>query len=1040
MIMKYTKSQVEAIHHEGENILVSASAGSGKTGVLKARVLRKLKQGVNIDQLIVLTFTEAAAEEMKSRIIDELKKENMQDQMIKLDNAIISTFDAFTLRLVKEYYYLLDLSSDISISDKLLIEMESQKLLDSIIETYYIENSPAFVEMMKLLYSGNDLFLKNAILNLSKSIKKVPNYLQLLDNYEDHFNQTMLEEAYINYFALIKRDLNMIYQNFKYYYDENYRVYNEICDEYLDTCLNIYETLIHTDEIDSLKDQILSFKLPTRPRKPRNVEDWLETDESYKQVKKIRSELEGAHLLDETDYRDTWEESQSRVSVLLEMTKTYLVKLKGIQKDKGLYSFDDIMNFAIQLLEQEKDIRLFYQNEINEILVDEYQDTNDLQDYFISLIANNNIFMVGDVKQSIYRFRDANPKNFMRIFSDYSDLNGGKAIRLKENFRSNRFLLDRINDLFLCIMTENMGGVNYEDNHALVSGFSEEFGLNQKNKPVNHFFYDPKVILEKYDDLSKDEVEAMIVANDIVRKVKSRQPIFMDNEFRPIEYKDITILVDRKTNFPKYKKILSEFGIPLEVYSDEVFTEAEEIIFLYQFLLLVQCYKDKNYFRQYFKTALYSVARSFVYQVADQEILSYLVHKDFNFTSLDSNPLLKKIKDDIIYISQQVNVLPNVYLIDEIYERLNIYGKIALLEEPGSKAKKLDFFRELIAGQKEKDFMDLIQYLEFVHQERGLDIEYAESKGQIEAVKLMSIHKSKGLQFPVVYMLGLKKLFNFQENKDLFNFSQDYGILTHSYHHGFYRHYLENLFLRTIKLEDDSEKVRLLYVALTRAKEEINLVLEALDKVNQSKIGYKNYLEMLYHGFQLQAKDIIIDLKFPNSEVKKNEDTIDKTIKHSRFDYQEENLKEERYSRSSNDFYSDDVIKNIDYGNQVHELLEVVDFNQLNESIDSLPKAIKEGLVYLYNTQLFKSLKMPLYYQEYEFIDQLDGYNVNGIIDLLIEDNNKIYIIDYKLKDIDDEAYKEQIEGYVTYIKKVTNKPIEGYLYSLMEKNLKRII
>jgi ATP-dependent helicase/nuclease subunit A len=1040
MMMKYTKSQIDAIHHEGENILVSASAGSGKTGVLKARVLRKLKQGVNIDQLIVLTFTEAAAEEMKSRIIDELNKENMDDQMIKLDNAIISTFDAFTLRLVKEYYYLLDLSSDITISDKLLIEMESQKLLDTIIEAYYKESNPEFVAMVKLLFSGNDLFLKNAILNLSKSIKKIPNYFDILENYDDHYNQSMLEDAYLKYFGFIKRDLQIIYQNFKAYYQENYHEYNEACDIYLDTCLNIYEDLVNEEDIESLKQKIMTFNLPTRPRKPRNVDVWLETDDSYKQVKKIRTELENAHLLDGTDYRDTWIDSKSRVSVLLDMTRHYLLKLKAIQKQKNLYSFDDVMNFAIQLLEQEKDIRLFYQFEINEILIDEYQDTNDLQDYFISLIANNNVFMVGDVKQSIYRFRDANPKNFMRIFSEYSNSNGGKAIRLKENFRSNRFLLERINDLFLSIMNETMGGVNYEDNHALSSGFSEEFGLNQKNRPINHFFYDPKVIIEKHEDLSKDEVEAMIVANDIVRKIKSRQPIFMGDHFRSIEYKDITILVDRKTNFPKYKKALSDFGIPVEVYSDEVFTEAEEIIFLYQFLLLVQCFNDQTYFKQYFKTALYSVARSFVYQVPDQVMLNHLIEKNISFSTLDKEPILKQIKKDVIYISSLVNVIPNVYLIDEIYERLNIYGKIALLDGPGSKAKKLDFFRNLIEGQIEKDFIDLIQYLEFVHQERGLDIEYTESKGQIEAVKLMSIHKSKGLQFPVVYMLGLKKQFNFQENKDLFNFSADYGILTHAYNQGFYRHFLENLYLRNVKQEDDSEKIRLLYVALTRAKEEINLVLEAIDKLNQSKIGYKNYLEMLYFGYQLEPKDIITDVKFPVVVKKRKEEKVNKAIEHFKFDYNQEALNEERYSKSTHEFYSDDVIMNIEYGNDIHELLEGVDFNRFNETIKSLPKPIKDGLLNLYNLPLFKSMKNPRYYQEYEFMDILDGYNIFGIIDLLIEDDDKVYIIDYKLKNIEDKAYKHQIEGYKEYIEKITDKEIEGYLYSLMEKNLKRIV
>ncbi|QWB99382.1 UvrD-helicase domain-containing protein [Mycoplasmatota bacterium] len=1038
--MKYTKSQSDAIHHEGENILVSASAGSGKTGVLKARVLRKLKQGIDIDQLIVLTFTEAAAEEMKSRIIDELKKEHLNEQMIKLDNAIISTFDAFTLRLVKEYYYLLDLPSDIGISDKLLIEMESQKLLDDMIKSYYESHDQDFEDMIKLLFSGSDNFLKTAILNLSKSIKKIPNYIEILEHYHDKYNQSMLEGAYKRYFDYIKRDLDFIRQNFKVYYINNYHLYNEACDSYLDTCMNLYDDLVKTDDIEVLKRKIASFNLPTRPRKPRGVEEWLHTDESYKQVKKIKQELESAHLLDDSDYQDTWLETNPRVKVILQMTKEYLLRLKTIQKEKNLYSFDDIMAFAIRLLEEEKDIRTFYQNEINEILIDEYQDTNDLQDYFISLIANHNIFMVGDVKQSIYRFRDANPKNFMRIFSEYSNLDGGKAIRLKENFRSNRFLLDRINDLFLNIMNENRGGVNYRDNHGLVSGFPDDFGLNQKNQPIHTLFYDPKVILEKYDHLTKDEIEVMIVANDIKRKIDSRQAIFDGNDFRPIEYKDITILVDRKTNFPKYKKVLSDYGIPVEVYSDEVFTESEEIIFLYQFLILIQCMRDPSYYKQYFKGAIYSVARSFVYQVPDSLILSYIINDDFGFSNLDKHKDLKRIKDDLTYISKKVDLFPNVFLIDAIYERLNIYGKIALLDTPESKAKKLDFFRDLVKGQKEKDFVDLIQYLEFVNQEQGLDIDYTESKGQVEAVKLMSIHKSKGLQFPIVYMLGLKKQFNFQENKDLFNFSPDYGILTHSYQQGFYRNFLENLYLRSIKEEDDSEKIRLLYVALTRAKEEINLVLEATDSLNESKITFSNYLEMFYYGYQLVAKDVITDLKLPLIEEKSHTKTRDKKIEHLIFSFNEEELDELRYSKSSSSFYSDQTILNLDYGNEIHEILENIDFAHLKEQVNTLPSEIKDGLLYLSQTPMFQSLDEPKYYQEFEFMDHHDGYLSNGVIDLLIEDKDKIYILDYKLKDIDDLSYEKQIKGYYDYIKKISNKEIQGYLFSILEKKLKRVI
>ncbi|HKL47707.1 MAG TPA: UvrD-helicase domain-containing protein, partial [Candidatus Izemoplasmatales bacterium] len=510
--MKYTASQDKAIHHEGENILVSASAGSGKTGVLKARVLRKIKDGVDIDRLIVLTFTEAAAAEMKSRIIDELNHKGLDEQLIKLDNAIISTFDAFTLRLVRTYHYLLDLPSDIEISDALLIEMESQKILDQVIKGFYESDDPHFKALVKRLFSGNDYFLNQAILSLAKAIKKIPNYQSVLDDYSDIYDDAMAEEAHQRYFQVVHQELTMLSDKFKSYVHDNHGVFSVACDEYLRVCQGIYDALGQAQTPDQIIALITSFSLPKKPRKPRGEDHWLESNDAIKkQVKAIKNDMEEAHLID-GEYLQSWHETRSTTKVMLDMVKAYLNQMKDIQREKHLYSFDDIMSFAIQLFEDNDVIRNHYKHHINELLIDEYQDTNDLQDYLIALIANKNVFMVGDVKQSIYRFRDANPKNFMRLLAAYQNHDGGKAIRLLENFRSNRFLLETINQFFLKQMTKQRGGVDYHDHHQLVSGYPEDHGLNLKNDPLHTHFYDIDAILIDHPDMTKDDVEAHIVA------------------------------------------------------------------------------------------------------------------------------------------------------------------------------------------------------------------------------------------------------------------------------------------------------------------------------------------------------------------------------------------------------------------------------------------------------------------------------------------------------------------------------------------------
>jgi ATP-dependent helicase/nuclease subunit A len=1036
--MKYTKHQNKAIHHEGENILVSASAGSGKTGVLKARVIRKIKDGIDIDRLIILTFTEAAAAEMKSRIIDELNQLGLENQLIKLDNAIISTFDAFTLRLVKTYHYLLDLPSDIEISDALLIEIESQKIIEQIIKEYYQAENPDFKALVKRYFSGNDYFLNKSILALAKAIKKIPNHQQILNQYNQHYNEQMADKAYDLYFDYIHRDLDYLAKQYDIYLKDNYGVFSSACDDYLLACQEIYQGLAKAKKPIEIKEKLLAFSLPKKPRKPRGEDHWLETNDNIKkQVQAIQKEMNDAHLLDQ-DYLSTWQETLSSVSVIRHMGQAYLKQMKAIQKQKNLYSFDDIMAFAIQLFEENDGIRDHYKNTINEILIDEYQDTNDLQDYFISLIANQNLFMVGDVKQSIYRFRDANPKNFMRLLESYQVQKDGQAIRLLENFRSNRFLLETINQLFLKLMTKERGGVDYKDNHQLITGYPDHDGLNLKNDPMHTHFYDFKAIQEQMPDIQKDQVEAYIVANDIQRKIKQRQTVYDGKDYRPIDYDDITILVDRKTSFNKYASILSLFSIPVSIYDRTVFSESEEIIFLTQFLKLIN--GIKNHDIKGLHTALYSVGRSFVYQIPDQDIIGFFVRKNATFDDLKNYQSLSSVFNDMVDISKDIDVLSNIEILDSIYHKLNIYKKIGHLNDVASKARKLDFFYGLIEKQKDKSFQDLIDYLDFIQEQSDVDIEYTEKRTDIKAVKMMSIHQSKGLQFPVVYMMGLHKKFNFQENKEIFNFSKDYGILTYTNDSGIYRNYLERLYFRELKNEDISEKIRLMYVALTRAKEEINFVLQAKESLNLDKINQTNYLEMLYDGFQLESNDIITHIVLPEESEEKKALKAYQPILYKHFSYPQEIQDDYRFSKTEKTFLTDDEKQALAYGEAIHESLELIDYKNLEASIKDLPQFIQDSIKFLTNTRVFKSLKSPRYYQEYEFINQIDGIQTTGIIDLLIEDQDQMTIIDYKLKDIDDPAYEKQIQAYVDYVKDITNKPIKAYLYSLVNQTLKEIL
>lgn len=1038
--MKYTPSQDKAIKTTGENILVSASAGSGKTGVLKERVIERIKSGVDIDKLIILTFTKAAAEEMKSRILKELDKLGLEEQIAKADNAIISTFDAFSLRLVSEYHYLLDLDKDIEISDSVLIKIKKQDLINDVVKQFFIDGSLEFRDFFKLYFQKSDNWLYQAIYNIGESLRKLPDYQEKIRNYHYYYlsDEFILSNANV-YLEKIKDEMDKQFQAFQEEYLKNYYFEDEKIIEYLSQVSNEINKILNQD---SANDFIKAINNHSFPRKPAIKE--FEKPEIIDHIKSICNDFKKMNVLSIDTLVSSIKSTIPSVEMLLKMTKTYLDEYSLFQKQDNLYSFEDIMFFSIDLLENFPEIRLKYQNEINEILIDEYQDTNDLQDYFISLISNNNVFMVGDVKQSIYRFRDANPKNFLRIFDNYQAGLGGKAIFLQENFRSNKYVLAEINNIFRKVMHKDLGGIDYIDEQVLISGYNDNHLLHNPDcfKIIS---YDTEEILERYPKLTKAEIEAHYLAQDILKRVNNKETIYdLKNQcFKSLDYKDITILVDRKTEFSSYGKVISRYNIPIEIYSDEPFFLSDEIQFITQFLILLNCFKDQEYFSKHFKTAFYACARSFVYQVKDETIIDFLVLEDVktyeDLGVLTKYPSLNQIYNDLVSLIDKIEILPPFEIIESIYQELNIYKKIAYLDNPGKKEEKLDFFLLKVKSFKSFLFIDLIRYLENINDLRDLDIEYSETKKSTNAIKLMSIHKSKGLQFPVVYAIGLAKQFNNTENKENFLFDKNKGILTKAYDDGFYRNFLQDLLFKEIEQENLSEKIRLLYVALTRTINNLCLVVEydesLIEKKPKKFLSFKHLLYQVYDFSEIEKDTLIIPEALTSCDkIPKTE----KTIKYKQFTFSKTEKIKKRYSKSMNSFLEDDIIKMIDYGNYYHQLIEKVNFNDFDNSIMHYPIELQDSLKKLVNSPLFKTFKNPEFFQEYEFYQEKDNQVKRGIIDLMVIDDDRVSVIDFKLRNIDDEAYQNQLFGYYDFLKDKVNKPIDLYLYSIMNKNLKK--
>ncbi len=698
--------------------------------MLQQRVIERLKSGQHIDELMILTFTNAAAFEMKSRIIDAIhENKTLLAELKRMDQAIISTFDAYCLRLVKEYHYLLDLPSQVVIGDKIQVLTMEKQVLDTVIERYYKQNDPEFEALVTRLFQKGDSILYETIQQFARKVHKLPECCMVLDNFEGYFSEELLEANFTEFstqlFAAKEQAIPLLQQ---YILDLDPYT-SKSMDTYKDSLHHLLQTFQQTTDIDEL---IQAFRMMDFPNKPGGKKDetlqqilneYHETIKDHVVSSKLM--LEEAYILDKKSALSSILETKETVLKIVEITKTFLIELQQAKRKSNLYDYSDIMDFAILLLETNKDIVQDLKHHIKEIMVDEYQDTNDLQDYFISLIAEDNLFMVGDIKQSIYGFRDANPQNFLQKYIDYSKGNGGIAIDLRENFRSRKQIIQDINYTFEDVMDDEIGGINYKDNQSLVYGLKAyDQEATDQHYGVDFIQYNYESYKEEDEYASKPKIEAHLLAKDIASRINKKLQVF-DKQFRDIEYKDIAILVDRKTDFALYSEVLSSYNIPVHLYSDEPFMDSPEILFLMSYLKWIKCFLNQEYLLANYKKVLFSVSRSFVFQIKDEVIIDFLTNNTIQSTK-DLEQLLTIPEFVSLYhttkeLSELVDSLSIYELVIQIYQKLHIFKAISYLDNPREKEEKLDYFAANIQSFIGFHFDDLITYLETIEEHKDWD-------------------------------------------------------------------------------------------------------------------------------------------------------------------------------------------------------------------------------------------------------------------------------------------------------------------------------
>lgn len=1065
--MAFTNEQLKAIHSSGSNILISAGAGSGKTTVLSERVIRILKSGIDVDKLIILTFTNAAAAEMKSRIKEKIGKINeLKPQLAKLENARISTFDSFCLGLVKQYHYLLNLPESIEIADKILLNSIKSKLLDETMNELYIDKPDWFIATVDRFFDKGDHGLTDVLKSLDKGLEMIPDALNYLRNLPDMmFSEQAIDKSLNDFELLILSFIDECRENYQTFFEQLSSSDNEKVTEY---CLKLevaLKDILNASTIDEILAAYQYVKFPIYPRVSKAIdEDTLAFLKSFAEPIKnafevIKKQFQPLMASSRADLKEALLETKPAVQAICRIVERYRNKLKQYQMEHHLFDFIDIMHLAIDLINNHPEVCQILKNNTYEIMVDEYQDTNDLQEFLVSLISNNNIFMVGDAKQSIYGFRNANPLNFIRKYHLYSQNSGGIAIDLNANFRSRKEVINGVNAIFNQVMSEEIGGIDYQNHQALIFG-NEQYELPNAQR----IDYSPVILsyhLDKNGNETQSVIEARIIAEKILDMVNNKTLVAKFNSkgiyYQPVKFQDFCILIDRKTDFSIFEKILTDASIPVDSIADEAVVASTEILFFSQLLKLMKCYQNNDYFIQHFKHAFYGVARSFVYEISDEEIVKVLINHPFKHVEdlevLSDYPAFHRLHDDFKKLSSVINQsIPEI--IDCIVETTRIYEYVALLDDPLSVERKLDFIFTKVRGFRQFQFDDLIAYFDEVYSNQDLDIEFSRPIDfSTDAVRIMTIHKSKGLEFSFCFYPGLDKSLQSQDQKQPTIFDRSYGLIIKSKKEYFYDNIWHNLWRNQKKRSDLSERIRLFYVALTRAKEKMFFLLNEETSVPTDIHYEEGYIALsqrlkfkCYHDF-FDAVATTNNWKKPVTEIKKIISEKDYSLVSSEVTpiiFEPIHIKAETRNSSH---YSKTIDINIDNasqralskGRKVHRLFEEFDFKHADKAMENISVDNQKFIKNFLKQPVMKSINIGIIYQEYPFTETSDGETKTGVIDLLILYEDHVDIIDYKLKAIDDPAYLSQLRGYKEHISGKTNKTVSVYLYSILDDLIKKI-
>ncbi len=1045
--MRWTKEQQLAINTTGFNITVSASAGAGKTAVLVERLMKRIIQDkISVDKIVALTFTEAAAAEMKNRLLSELSKKfidnpddlYLKEQITLLPSAKISTIHSFCLGLLKDYYYILDLdpTSLNNILDQATInKIKAEAFEDSLtqFDSLKLENS-----LYALSASAMNLdSLKNIILKVSSQSFEMPNPNEWLDEsivmYQKYNTLTELPKVFYNLF-------------FNFLNSETQRLKTTVYQ--LDRTIDSLKDQVNVDNQKLwMKDVMTSLKVSEGALADNDYEN-------YRKALEYIASIKHKNLNKQTDFQQLREEYFSILNNILEMlypetqlladlahnqdlaqnivdlTKIYNnLYIKAISNKKGI-TFNDMEILTYKLLtKNNNEVANTLKQEFEDILVDEFQDTNTLQNQIIELVGrDNNIFRVGDVKQSIYRFRGAKP-SLMQKLIETGDTDKHKTIFLSNNFRSKEAIVAYNNHLFSHLMNVDDFNSSYDEFDSVTAGTD-----NQKidSLPVElHLVNTENDAYEEFDDdynLSSHQFRAQYIAKKIVELYKA------DNDGR---YNKFTVLVESHKNKEYLRQAFDMANIPYFIAMSDGFYDSYGVSVVLAYLKLILDPQDK--------ISLTAILIN-LYGYSENEITSlFLIHNDMFKVS---DALDKNILKQINYFHNDQNKILLTNIIDYVIGINDFYeAKISKQSRTN-----LDLFYESASQYQliQTGIYGFIQQIELMQQEATSEASSISSDDNV--VNVMTIHNSKGLQFDTVFLYS-KSANLYMDNTSNFVVHPDLGLALKTVYlpQRIIKNNLANFLIRQFDHKEDlEEEMRKLYVAMTRAQKRLYVIdifkfskakkysnFSANDVKNS--IGYTGWINAIAQNHQTHNLKVKQVEYFEYDSLEKTVEKIEMIKKNQPQKTQSIQVKYE-WPIKPLDLSVSEI--HFDIGSLIHNTIErLPNDNWTSEMIREISPDMTnfyiDKLIQLNNDEMFKNLLKLEVYKEFPFIANVNGVYERGIIDFLAISNDSVTIIDFKTDSVETsdtllERYSDQLNFYKAAIKNsYPDKKILAYVYSI---------